>query len=70
MIWDQLLSSWDRDVNSVTDFIQNHCVGNGLLPTHTINLEVVAQILWSLPVIACNLVVVNLIRGLTGQSIP
>ena len=34
MIWDQLLSSWDCDVNSGADSIHNHCVGHGLLPTH------------------------------------
>ena len=34
MIWDQLLSSWDCDVNSGADSIQNHCVGHGLVPTH------------------------------------
>ena len=34
MRWDQLLSSWDCDVNSCADSIHNHCVGHGLVPTH------------------------------------
>ena len=37
MIWDQILSSWDCDVNSGADSIQNHCVGHGLVPTHPSN---------------------------------